>query len=66
MMSNSTKKQPDKPDPMSGVVNPDLLVDHLRKGDYSYIRGSLQVLERKPPNPFIVPILKKALERLRG
>jgi hypothetical protein len=56
-------------DPMRGVVNPESLVDALRKlkaGDSeakSYIRGSLQVLERRPPNKFVVPMLRKALEK---
>lgn len=59
-------KQQDRPEPLKGVVKPDILVDRLRKGDLSYLRGSLQVLERKPPNPFIVPIIKKRLEQLRG
>jgi hypothetical protein len=52
-------------DPFKGVVNPDTLVAALKRRDTSYVRGSLQVLERKPPNPFIVPLLKKALERFR-
>ncbi len=51
---------------MKGVVKPDELIAALRKADVSYVRGALQFLERKPPNPFVVPILKKALERFRG
>lgn len=58
-------------DPMKGVVNPESLVAQLNKlkaGDSnakSYVRGSLQVLERKPPNPLIVPILRRAMEKYR-
>jgi hypothetical protein len=56
-------------DPMKGVVNPESLttmIKALKAGDpaaKSYIRGSLQVLERRPPNKHIVPILRKALEK---
>lgn len=56
-------------DPMKGVVNPELLIEQLRKlkaGDSSaksYIRGSLQVLDRNPPNKLIVPMLRKAMEK---
>lgn len=56
-------------DPLKGVLNPESLVLELKRlaaGAHdakSYIRGSLQVLERKPPNPYIVPLLKKALAR---
>jgi hypothetical protein len=53
-------------DPMKGVVNPDLLIDAIRRRDYSYVRGALQWLERNPPNPFVVKFLKKALERIRS
>lgn len=55
-------------DPFKGVVNPDTLKDAMRKmvsGDAkskSYCRGALQYLERKPPNPFIVKVLRKAME----
>ena len=55
-----------KKDPMKGVVKPAELVTAIRQANVSYMRGALQYLERKPPNPFIVPVLKKALERLRG
>jgi len=51
---------------MKGVVDPPSLIAALRRGDFSYLRGSLQVLERKPPNPFIVPIIKKRMEQIRG
>lgn len=43
-----------------GVHNTELLIDALRRQDRSYIRGSLQWLERHPPNKFIVEFLKKA------
>jgi hypothetical protein len=58
-------------DPMKGVVKPELLREQLvklRDGDAnarSYIRGSLQWLEKNPPNKYIAPILKKALERFK-
>lgn len=54
-----------------GVHNPDLVVAavrNLQEGDRdaeSYLRGSIQFLERKPPNPFIVPLLRKALHEFR-
>lgn len=57
-----------RPDPMKGVVNPESLIDQLRKlkaGDLSaksYIRSSLQVLGKNPPNKLIVPTLRKAME----
>ena len=56
-------------DPFKGIVKPDVLKAQVRKclkGDHnarSYVRGSLAYLERKPPNPKIVPVLKLALEK---
>lgn len=56
-------------DPFRGVVNPGILRDEMKKmvaGDSkarSYCRGALMYLEKKPPNPFIVKLLKKAMER---
>lgn len=56
-------------DPFEGVLKPDVLREELRKlskGDWdakSYIRGSLKYLEKHPPNKYIVPLLKKAMER---
>jgi hypothetical protein len=56
-------------DPFAGVVKPDELkveLKRLARGAHdarSYIRGALQWLERKPPNPYIVPLLKRAMER---
>ena len=56
-------------DPFKGVVNPGILKENIRKmmdGDdraRSYCRGALQFLERKPPNPHIVKVLKRAMER---
>lgn len=56
-------------DPMKGVGKPDEMLKQLRKlkeGDSyakSYVRGSLQYLERHPPNKLIVPLLRKALEK---
>ena len=55
-----------RPDPLKGVHQPELLLERIKAGDTSYVRGSLQYLERKPPNPFIVPVLKKVLEKYRG
>jgi hypothetical protein len=58
-----------KVNPMAGVVNPDKLavqLQKLKRGDSfakSYVRGSLQWLERRPPNKHIVPVLRKALEK---
>jgi hypothetical protein len=58
-----------KIDPFDGVVKKDALKAHMLKlrdgndSSKSYIRGSLQYLERRPPNPFIVPVLRKTLER---
>lgn len=55
--------------PFKGVVKSDVLKENIRKacnGDTnakSYCRGALAYLERKPPNPFVVKVLKKALER---
>ena len=55
--------------PLTGVVKPEVLVVHIKQccdgmdRSKSYLRGALQYLERKPPNPFIVPLLKKALQR---
>jgi len=54
---------------MAGVAKPDELKGHIRlavTGDWnsrSYVRGALRYLEQKPPNPFVVPILKKVLEK---
>lgn len=58
-------------DPMTGVVKPEILTVHIKEccggmaKSRSYLRGAIQVLERKPPNLFIVPLLKKALEKFR-
>lgn len=63
------RKNKSRVDPFKGVVNPDILKTEMKKmvaGDAksrSYCRGALNYLERKPPNPFIVKVLKKALER---
>ena len=63
MKSNS------KIDPFKGVVKPEILREQIKasaRGDrkaWSYCRGALNYLERKPPNPFIVKILKKVLEK---
>lgn len=62
-------KNNSKVDAFKGVVKPDVLKEHMKncvKGDdksRSYVRGALQFLERKSPNPFIVPLLKKTLEK---
>lgn len=62
-------KSKSRVDPFKGVVNPDALRDQMRKmvagnaNAKSYCRGALNYLERKPPNPFIVEVLRKALER---
>lgn len=57
-------------DPWRGVVNPDLLIAAIKRRDYSYVRGALNYLQgtkkRKPPNPYIVPFLTKALERIKS
>ena len=58
-----------KVDPMKGVVKPDVLSESLRsmrnreQGARSYVIGSLKYLERHPPNPHIVPVLRYALEK---
>lgn len=55
--------------PMKGVVKPDILVVHMRQccegrdKSRSYVRGALQYLRQKPPNPNIIPLLKLTLER---
>lgn len=55
-------------DPFKGVVNPEILREQMKKmveGDSkarSYCRGALNYLERKPPNPLIVDVLKRAFE----
>ena len=57
-----------KINPMKGVVKPEELRKQIQAcvaGDSnarSYLRGAIQYLERKPPNPYIVPVLRKALE----
>lgn len=62
-------KAKDRVDPFKGVVKADILREHMKmccvggRDSESYIRGALKVLETKPPNPFIVPLLKKAIER---
>ena len=54
-------------DPLVGVVKPDTLKEQIVlccRGDAnarSYVRGSLAYLAKKPPNPYIVPVLEKAL-----
>ena len=56
---------------MQGVYNPESLVEQLRKlkaGDSnarSYIKGSLQWLEKHPPNKHVVPFLKAVLEKFK-
>lgn len=56
-------------DPLTGVVKPEILAVHIRQcvagniNSRNYVRGAVQFLERKPPNPFIVPLLKKAMQR---
>lgn len=58
-----------KIDPFAGVVKADVLKEHIRglingkRESFSYIRGSLQYLERHPPNKYIVPLLKRAQEK---
>lgn len=58
-----------KIDPMEGVVKADVLSESLRSlrnrehNARSYVRGALQYLQRKPPNPYIVPLLRFALEK---
>ncbi len=58
-----------KIDPMAGVVKSDVLLASLRSlrnrelGARSYVRGALLYLTRFPPNPYIVPILNRALEK---
>ncbi len=54
-----------------GVHNPELVIEairNLRNGDMnagSYLRGSIQYLERFPPNPLVVPLLRRALHEFR-
>lgn len=61
-------KTKSKIDPMKGVVKPDTLTDQIRASvagnvyARSYVKGAFQYLTRKPPNPYIVPLLKRALE----
>ena len=43
-----------------GVNDSDKIVDALRRGDKSFIKGVIQVYERHPKNPFLVPFLKRA------
>jgi len=58
-------------DVMKGVVKADVLSDALRSlrdGEHnarSYVRGALQYLTHKPPNPHIVPLLRHALEKYK-
>ena len=58
-----------KIDPMKGVVKGDVLSEQLRllrdreRNARSYVRGALQYLQRKPPNPHIVPLLTYALRK---
>lgn len=54
------------PNPLEGVEKPEELIAALRRSDSSFVRGSMQVIQRNPPNPYIVPLLKKALEKFRG
>lgn len=63
----------DKPkiNPMEGVVKPEILAVHMRqsiagiRNSYSYVRGALQFLERRPPNPYICQLLELTLEKSR-
>lgn len=56
---------------MKGVHNPEALIEQIRahvagNGNAGgYLRGSIQYLERKPPNPFVVPLLRKVLHEFR-
>ncbi len=43
-----------------GVNDSDRIVDALRRGDKSFIKGVIQVYERHPRNPLLVPFLKRA------
>ncbi len=43
-----------------GVSDSDRIVDALRRGDKSFIRGVIQWYERHPKNPLLVPFLKRA------
>lgn len=58
-----------KLDPFEGVVKPDELREQIRgcvagnDKSRSYCRGALQFLQRRSPNPYIVPLLKKVLEQ---
>lgn len=58
-----------KIDPMKGVVKSEELSKSLRllqnreHGARSYVRGALMYLTRKPPNPYIVPLLSYALRK---
>jgi len=42
------------------INDSDRIVDALRRGDKSFIRGVIQHYERWPKNPFLVPFLKRA------
>lgn len=50
----------------AGVYNAQLLIAALRRKDQSYIRGALQWLIRKPPNPHIVNFLRAAYFHFRS
>lgn len=48
------------------VPKPEQITDAIKRHDSSYLRGVWKFYETKPPNPFLLPFLKKALQRLKG
>lgn len=65
------KEDTSKIDPFAGVRKGDVLKVHIRQmcggldRSRSYCRGALQFLERHPPNKYIVPLLRKAMQKAR-
>ena len=65
------KSNTSKIDPMRGVVKPEELKKQIRAcvaGNghaTSYLFGARKFLIRHPPNPYIVPLLTRAMEKAR-
>ena len=64
--TTAMKEAQPKIDPFKGVVKSDVLIERMKARDTSYVRGALQWLAKHPPNPYIVPLLRAALEKFKN
>ncbi len=58
--NSPVKSKPTIAQLFENINDSDRIVDALRRGDKSFIKGVIQVYERHPKNPLLVPFLKRA------